>query len=252
MNRRCFAHSNDQWVRIIVADGPFHRQYRHQQNLHRNLRDRDVVSDSGIKPTTSQVDAVRPQNQRAQYSSSRLPHQTERSHRHRKSQSANDPQGTNDNDPKWQSTSPSNFSALHSSINSVHQNSNVTTKQILWLRTNTDQRPKVITLLDRFDNAGMAVHVCQDMEEFVIPAEVLRDTLIMVECVDTIEQEMLLRLGSVRSQSKAPLIVLTDNTTLDWSLLALREGADAIFTLNTPDDIILARSNALLRRWSTE
>jgi DNA-binding response OmpR family regulator len=74
----------------------------------------------------------------------------------------------------------------------------------------------------------------------------------MLECVDTIEQEMLARLDRVRSKSKAPLIILTDNATLDWSLLALREGADAIFTMNTPDEIIFARSNALLRRWSVE
>ena len=73
--------------------------------------------------------------------------------------------------------------------------------------------------------------------------------LIMLECVDVYEQEMLIRLDFVRQGSRAPLIVLTDNHTLDWSLLALREGADAIFTLNTPDDVIVARSNALLRRW---
>jgi DNA-binding response OmpR family regulator len=45
------------------------------------------------------------------------------------------------------------------------------------------------------------------------------------------------------------LIVLTDNHTLDWSIRALHSGADALFTINMPDDVIVARSKALLRRW---
>jgi len=74
----------------------------------------------------------------------------------------------------------------------------------------------------------------------------------MLECVDIIEQDMLTSLEQIRTYSNAPLIVLTDNPTLDWSLLVLREGADAIFTLNTPDEVILARSTALLRRWQVD
>jgi hypothetical protein len=138
------------------------------------------------------------------------------------------------------------------STNGNSKHSDVTTKRVLWFRADDQQRPKVVTLLDRFDSAGLDVQVFSIFEGHSALPGKLTCALIMLECVDTIEQEMLARLDRVRSKSKAPLIILTDNATLDWSLLALREGADAIFTMNTPDEIIFARSNALLRRWSVE
>jgi DNA-binding response OmpR family regulator len=125
-------------------------------------------------------------------------------------------------------------------------------KRVLWLRADGAQRPKVATLLDRLDSDGMHVQVLPIAAHQVLQEEPLAYALILLECVETVEAEMLERLDQVRTQSKAPLVVLTDNTTLDWSLLALREGADAIFTLNTPVEVILARSHALLRRWSIQ
>ncbi|MEZ4678975.1 MAG: hypothetical protein R2932_32645 [Caldilineaceae bacterium] len=121
--------------------------------------------------------------------------------------------------------------------------------RLLWFRMQRDQRPKVTTLLDRFDHAGMDVEIIMMSGHYHRNQNLPQCALIMLECVESVEHEMLAQLNEVRATSKAPLIVLTDNHTLDWSLLALREGADAIFTLNTPDDIILARSTALIRRW---
>lgn len=250
MNRRCIIRPNAQWIRITGDNGPFHRQYRHQQNLHRNLRHWEAASEHEVPSPTSHTDVMgAPNLRRQQFLSLRLSHQTDHTYRQRKGQPTNDLLGNHD-DPKWQSDYATNFPALQSTANGAHNNNNGPTTQILWFRTNTDQRPKVITLLDRFDSAGMIVHVCNSFEGLNSPRGSLLHTLIMLECVDTIEHEMLLRLERIRSQSNAPLIILTDNTTLDWSLLALREGADAIFTLNTPDEIILARSHALLRRWT--
>jgi DNA-binding response OmpR family regulator len=64
-----------------------------------------------------------------------------------------------------------------------------------------------------------------------------------------VEPEMMKAVITVRLLTQAPLIVLTDNHTLDWSIRALHSGADALFTINMPDDVIVARSKALLRRW---
>lgn len=122
-------------------------------------------------------------------------------------------------------------------------------KHVLWFRTDSAQRPKIATLLDRFDNDGMRVQILPIVANQMLQDKPLQCALILLECVETVEVEMLNRLDQVRAQSNAPLVVLTDNTTLDWSLLALREGADAIFTLNTPVEVILARTQALLRRW---
>ncbi|MCB0061282.1 MAG: response regulator transcription factor [Caldilineaceae bacterium] len=121
--------------------------------------------------------------------------------------------------------------------------------RLLWFRTTHAQQPKVATLLNRFDSEGMEIQVIESVDESAASVNKMACELIMLECINTVEQDMLVRLNRVRANSRVPLIVLTDNHTLDWSLIALREGADAIFTLNTPDDIIIARSNALLRRW---
>lgn len=124
--------------------------------------------------------------------------------------------------------------------------------RLLWLRTSHLLQPKVSALLNRFDSEGLTVHIIESFETDYTLEWSTTCELIVLECMNTGEQDMISLLYDVRMQSRVPLIVLTDNLTLDWSLLALREGADAIFTLNTPDDIIVARSNALLRRWAPE
>lgn len=122
--------------------------------------------------------------------------------------------------------------------------------RLLWFRTTHTLQPKVVTLLNRFGKEGLDIQVIEISSIDKVADHALCE-LIMLECINAFEHEMIDQLYRVRAGSQVPVIVLTDNHTLDWSLLALREGADAIFTLNTPDDIIIARSNALLRRWAT-
>lgn len=129
--------------------------------------------------------------------------------------------------------------------------------RVLWLRAGNVERPKTTGLRNRFGSEGMDIHLA-DLQHMATPVGDLQSInlfptvfdLIILECVEISEEVMLTQLSNIREVSQTPLIVLTDNYTLDWSLRALREGADAIFTLNTPDDVILARSNALLRRWA--
>lgn len=118
--------------------------------------------------------------------------------------------------------------------------------RIAWLQQNFHQLPKAVSLRTRFSDAGMQVKLHQWTVEDVAPLEC---DLILFECFDRFEQEMIAFLAKIRLFSQAPLIVLTDNYALDWSICALRSGADAIFTVNMPDEVIFARSNALLRRW---
>ncbi len=258
MNRRCLAYPNDQWIRIPVDGGPFHRQYRHQQNVHRDANQRRPRLDTSEAESTAAPTSMleKPKSPTGRPLSSGFPGPTHRLQARGNNLPINGRVRTSHNDSEPRGI---DFSIQHNpmrptkySPNGDSKHSGVVTKRVLWFRANDDQRPKVVTLLDRFDHAGLDVQVFNVFEGHNPFPSKLTCSLIMLECVDTIEQEMLTRLDSVRSKSKAPLIILTDNATLDWSLLALREGADAIFTMNTPDEIILARSNALLRRWSVE
>ncbi|MEZ4859905.1 MAG: hypothetical protein R3C14_01285 [Caldilineaceae bacterium] len=121
---------------------------------------------------------------------------------------------------------------------------------IAWLHAAEQERPKINSLIARMTDYGM--HVKVSMIGMQKPLQCFDSTafdLIFFECVETVEPEMLDQLSAVRLTTQAPLVVLTDNHTLDWGLNALRSGADATFTLNTPEEVILARCNALLRRW---
>ena len=118
--------------------------------------------------------------------------------------------------------------------------------RLVWLQQTFQQLPKALALRTRFTDAGLQVNLHQLDLEGGVPLE---GELIVLECFGMFEQEVMKVLLKLRLFSKAPLIILTDNCTLDWSLRALHSGADAIFTVNMPDDVIMARSKALLRRW---
>lgn len=118
--------------------------------------------------------------------------------------------------------------------------------RIIWLQQKIQPLPKAVALRTRFGDAGMQVYLHQLSLETDAKLE---GELILLECFDMFEQEMMKVVFTLRQLTQAPLIVLTDNHTLDWSIRALHSGADAIFTVNMPDDVIVARSKALLRRW---
>ena len=75
--------------------------------------------------------------------------------------------------------------------------------------------------------------------------------LILFESFDQVASEMNAAVNRIRLDSRAPLLMLIDDQSGACSLDVLQAGADAIFTISTPDEVILARCNALLRRWLT-
>lgn len=121
-----------------------------------------------------------------------------------------------------------------------------TSGRIVWLQQTTQALPKAQALRTRFGETGIQIQLRQASLE----ADTQLDgELILLECFGMVEPEMMKAVITVRLLTQAPLIVLTDNHTLDWSIRALHSGADALFTINMPDDVIVARSKALLRRW---
>jgi hypothetical protein len=82
------------------------------------------------------------------------------------------------------------------------------------------------------------------------PGEACRafDLIIMRVGTQTVGQ-VASALLQIRACNYAPLVLLTDQEPLEWSLVALPTGADAVLSIHTPEEIIMARSIALLRRW---
>jgi|GEM_PF-1225361 len=122
--------------------------------------------------------------------------------------------------------------------------------RVLWVRRTGNEMAKSMSLINRFADAGIQIWVIEahDLVDLVI-CQVTDFDLILFEYLDHVESEMKTVVSQLRLGSRAPLLMLTDNLTSDWSVGALHAGADAICALSTPDEVILARCTALLRRW---
>ena len=131
-----------------------------------------------------------------------------------------------------------------------HENVPFSVIRVAWLRQPGRERAKIARLLKHFSNAGMKISMVEvSSGHNPLLEQILGFDLILMEYFDHLENDMSAALSKIRTESRAPLMMLTDGQTTDWSVNALKAGADAIFNLNTPEDIILARCNALLRRW---
>jgi hypothetical protein len=265
MNRRCSSQFDSQQVQFHIQNGPLHRQYHTQLTLDRSYRiakfNRKTTSHGDLNSTEKDASPQRLYAYRLQQLRHRHAHNTRRKSsdpkpkqdRQQIDSHYSDKQAYNDNRTDYLSDIEIPlYNGTRLPTPRTQTQKYPIPMRLLWFRTDRAQQPKISTLLNRFGNEGMDIQVIEDANESSASAQRLVCELIMLECINTVEQELLTRLNTVREGNRIPLIVLTDNHTLDWSLLALREGADAIFTLNTPDDIIIARSNALLRRWISE
>lgn len=119
--------------------------------------------------------------------------------------------------------------------------------RVAWLRQGNEESAKSKSLQQKLIERGLecALITIQDDNW-----EQIRDIdLILVEAIGRFHQDLLALLAEVRTHSHAPVVMLTDNQTLDWSSAAITAGADAIVNIATPDEVIIARCNALLRRW---
>jgi len=204
-----------------TIDGPLHRFYQQQSQKHFSVADRrqGLVARRSVEKQKGSVPSL---DQKPQYD---VYH---RQHTQITKLLQQDEQGL-------PYPTPSNSNGrMRSSV------------RIVWLQQKMHSLPKALALRTRFGDAGMQVHLHQRG----LDADTKLDgELILLECFGMFEQEMMMAVFNVRLITQAPLIVLTDNHTLDWSIRALHSGADALFTVNMPDDVIVARSKALLRRW---
>jgi DNA-binding NarL/FixJ family response regulator len=83
-----------------------------------------------------------------------------------------------------------------------------------------------------------------------MPGEASRSFDMVVMHVDTQTLgEVAAAVVQIRTCNRAPIVLLTEHEPLEWSLAALPAGADAVLSIHTPEEIIVARCMALLRRW---
>jgi DNA-binding response OmpR family regulator len=127
--------------------------------------------------------------------------------------------------------------------------------RLLWLQDLSRDQVKHQSLLHKFVQQGAAVHVLpldattQAAWAEQIPPEMHDPHLILVGAAGLSRDEVDALLTQIRTHSHVPILLLTDTQTIDWSIATLTAGADAVVGLNTPDEVIIARGLALVRRW---
>ncbi|MBI1297621.1 hypothetical protein GC175_22000 [bacterium] len=73
--------------------------------------------------------------------------------------------------------------------------------------------------------------------------------MVLINAFDDFDSIVQMAAIRVRIRSRVPLVLLTQNYSSEQLVLALRSGIDAILSYQTPPDLLMARCNALLRRW---
>lgn len=118
---------------------------------------------------------------------------------------------------------------------------------IVWLRQQKDMDEKAQEVFDAMMRHGIHVTIADAFD--VSADELERADLILLDAYSKVDGIVETIVSRIRFESQAPLIMLTSGFDADQLINALTAGADAIWSLNTPVDILVVRCRALLRRW---
>lgn len=121
------------------------------------------------------------------------------------------------------------------------------TIRALWLQPSDDEGVMGQTLHERLAAQSLLLY---NMSQESTPGEACRYfDLILLRVTDQTYAQVREMIYQIRAFNRAPIMLLTDQQTYEWSLVALPAGADAVVLADAPTEIIVARCLALLRRW---
>lgn len=119
--------------------------------------------------------------------------------------------------------------------------------RIVWLRQRNRMDDKGQDLYRHMQNQGVSLTVADIFD--VSSGELLKADLVLLDAFDSLEDSIEMVVARIRFESRVPLVMLTDGYSTEQLVTALTAGADAIWSLNTPVEVLVLRCNALLRRW---
>jgi len=125
--------------------------------------------------------------------------------------------------------------------------SSVSTAHIVWLRQRNRMESQGQELYRQMQAQGIKLTIVDAFD--VTADELLSADLVLLDAFDSLDGSIEMVVGRIRFESRVPLIMLTDGYSSEQLVTALTAGADAIWSQNTPVELLLARCSALLRRW---
>ena len=118
---------------------------------------------------------------------------------------------------------------------------------VAWVRTSQDPNKNSDRLSQMFTEEGLSVQSVEN-DEYLYD-HLGRYDLIMLESFGQVDADTLAAVESIRMGSQAPLVMLMSSYARAEMIDALQAGADAVWALGMPREMLLARCRALLRRW---
>jgi DNA-binding response OmpR family regulator len=118
---------------------------------------------------------------------------------------------------------------------------------IVWLRQRRQMGESALRLQRGMKAQGLLVEVADVFD--ATPAQLANADLILLDAFDRVDGIVETIVARIRMESRVPLVMLTDGYSTEQLVTALTAGADAIWALNIPVEVLMARCKALLRRW---
>lgn len=123
----------------------------------------------------------------------------------------------------------------------------LTPAKVVLLHTGRQPNDKVLRLLARFDI--QTINLNASITAQLNPDYFTDCDLILFEAIEQIGNANQAALSWIRMGSYAPLVLLTTGARLERTISGLMAGADAVMSLNSSWDVIVAHCYALIRRW---
>lgn len=118
---------------------------------------------------------------------------------------------------------------------------------VVWLRQRRQIGDNALCLQQGMKAQGLCLEIA---DVFDVSSTQLADAdLILLDAFDRVDGTVETIVARIRLESRVPLVMLTDGYSTEQLVTALTAGADAIWALNIPVEVLMARCKALLRRW---
>jgi hypothetical protein len=137
---------------------------------------------------------------------------------------------------------------VHEEMKRNSFNSTMLPTRIVWLRQHCYQEPAVLRLQERLQ--------MQDLELEIIRVSDVTDLhfstadLVMLDACERMEGIAEILVPRIRMETRVPLVMVTNCYSTEQLVTILTLGVDAIWSLDTSLEVLVARCRALLRRCS--
>ncbi|MBX2999617.1 MAG: response regulator transcription factor [Caldilineaceae bacterium] len=143
------------------------------------------------------------------------------------------------------------MSRYHSYSLNVENHSNVLetnpSAHIVWLRQRRQMGENAVRLQGGMKAQGLLLEVVDVFD--ATSSQLAGADLILLDAFDRVDGIVETIVARIRMESRVPLVMLTDGYSTEQLVTALTAGADAVWALNIPVEVLMARCKALLRRW---